>query len=352
VNEPLTGTRLKAKIWRISVPEPQLSLFGPSPSSPSLRDVANAVREAGIDGLPDARRRADEARYQEVQVRSAITSTKGMPFKWALNPYRGCTHACEYCYARKYQRHLELGAGDDFSSFILVKTNLARILAREIRRASWGRESVAVGTATDPYQPIEGHYQLTRQCLEVLADADTPFSIITKGPMVVRDIDVLQRASRRAGCRVFVSVATVDPTAWARLEPGTAPPEQRLRAARQLRRAGIDTSVLMMPLVPGITTSREQIRSTLRAIEEAGVPLAGANVAHLEPGVREHFLGCLEREYPSLVAGYERLYEHGYARADYRAAVRAVVDEARTQVTREIRTASAAARPPTSGCEP
>jgi DNA repair photolyase len=275
-----------------------------------------------------------------------------MPFRWALNPYRGCTHACEYCYARKYQRHLELGAGDDFSGVILVKTNLARVLAREVRRAAWTRDTVAVGTATDPYQPIEGHYQLTRQCLEVLADADTPFSVVTKGPMVVRDLDVLTRASTRAGCRVFVSVATVDPVAWARLEPGTAPPAQRLRAARQLTLAGIDTSVLMMPLVPGITTSRDQIRRTVRAIEDAGVRFAGANVAHLEPGVREHFLGFLAREYPSLVAGYERLYERGYARADYCASVRAVVDETRTDLASEVRTACAAGRPPTTGCEP
>jgi DNA repair photolyase len=321
---------------------PQLSLFGDPPSSPSLRDVAEAVREAGVEGLPDARRRADEALYQEVQVRSALTATKGMPFNWALNPYRGCTHACEYCYARKYQRHLELGAGDDFSSLILVKTNLARVLARVVRRPSWARERVAVGTATDPYQPIEGHYQLTRQCLEVLADADTPFSVVTKGPMVVRDIDVLARASARAGCRVFVSVASVDDEAWMRLEPGTASPAQRLRAARQLTQAGIDTAILMMPLVPGITTSREQIRRTVRAIAEAGV----------RAGVRAHFLGFLQREYPALLEGYGRLYEGGYASADYCASVRAVVDDARAGVTGAVRTASAAGPRPTSGFEP
>lgn len=331
---------------------PQLPLFGDTPSSPSLRDIAEAVREAGVDGLPDARRRADDALYQEVQVRSALTATKGMPFNWALNPYRGCTHACEYCYARKYQRHLELGAGDDFSSLILVKTNLARVLAREVRRPSWTRERVAVGTATDPYQPIEGHYQLTRQCLEVLVDADTPFSVVTKGPMVVRDIDVLARASARAGCRVFVSVATVDADAWARLEPGTASPAQRLRAARQLTQEGIDTAVLMMPLVPGITTSREQIRNTVRAIAEAGVRFGGANVAHLEAGVRAHFLSFLQREYPSLLDGYTRLYQRGYAKADYCASVRSVVDDARAGLTGQVRTASVAGPRPTSDSEP
>jgi DNA repair photolyase len=199
-----------------------------------LRDVAEAIRAAGIDALPDARRRADEARYQEVQVRSALTKTSGMPFEWALNPYRGCTHACEYCYARKYQRHLELGSGDDFSSLIFVKRNLPEVLGRELARSSWARETVAIGTATDAYQPIEGHYRLTRRCLEAFEAARTPLSIVTKGPMVVRDADVLVAVARVARCRVYMSVPTVDPEAWARLEPGTAPPLQRLRAVRQL----------------------------------------------------------------------------------------------------------------------
>ena len=132
---------------------PQLSLF-PEASVPTLRDIADAVREAGLGGLPDARRRSDEARYQEVHVRSALAEAKGMPFRWTLNPYRGCTHACEYCYARKYQRHLELGTGDDFSSVIFVKRNLPDVLERELTRASWEREQIAIGTATDPYQPI------------------------------------------------------------------------------------------------------------------------------------------------------------------------------------------------------
>ena len=128
-----------------------------------------------------------------------MTRSQGMPFKWALNPYRGCTHACEYCYARKYQRHLELGAGDDFSTLIFVKSNLPDVLRRELARPAWARETVAVGTATDPYQPIEGHYKLTRRCLEALVHAATPFSIVTKGPMVVRDTDLLVRcvAGRR-----------------------------------------------------------------------------------------------------------------------------------------------------------
>lgn len=180
---------------------------------PSLRDVADAIRLAGIDGLTQAVTRADQATYQEVHIKSALNRAQGMPFAWALNPYRGCTHACEYCYARKYQRHLELDAGDAFSSVIFVKVNLAETLRRELARPSWARETVAVGTATDPYQPIEGHYKLTRRALEVFAAARTPVSIVTKGPMVVRDIDVLAALAQAAGATVCMSVPSVDPGA-------------------------------------------------------------------------------------------------------------------------------------------
>ena len=144
----------------------QLELF--PDEVPGLRDVAEAVRQFGAAALPGAAERSDHVRYQEVHVRSAMVECKGMPFRWALNPYRGCTHACEYCYARKYQRHLELGTGDQFSSLIFVKTNLPEVLAREVSRRQWAHETVAIGTATDPYQPIEGHYKLTRRSLEVL----------------------------------------------------------------------------------------------------------------------------------------------------------------------------------------
>jgi DNA repair photolyase len=295
----------------------------------TLRDVADVVRDSGVEALSGAETRADRARYQEVHVRSALARSQGMPFKWALNPYRGCTHACEYCYARKYQRHLELDADDDFSTLILVKRNLPDVLRRELARASWARELVAVGTATDPYQPIEGFYRITRRCLEILADLATPFSIVTKGPMVVRDIDVLVRASRGAGCSVYVSVPSVLDEAWQPLEPGTAPPAQRLRAVRQLADAGIDAAVLMMPLVPGFSTSRASIGRTLAAIADAGVRFAGSGVARFDPGAREHFFAFLRRNHPDLVEGYERLYARVHAPAAYAAAVKKTVTELR-----------------------
>lgn len=306
----------------------QPSLF-PDARGPSLRDVADAIRLAGIDGLSEAVTRADQARYQEVEVRSAINRATGMPFEWALNPYRGCTHACEYCYARKYQKHLELDAGDAFSSVIFVKVNLPRVLAREVGRPSWDRTTVAIGTATDPYQPIEGHYRLTRQSLEILRAARTPVSIITKGPMIVRDLDLLADLARETGATVHMSVPSVDAEAWRRLEPGTASPAQRLRAVRQLADAGIDAGVLMMPLVPGITTARSKIDATLTAIRDAGARFVGANIARFDDGVREHFLAFLDREYPGLVAGYLRLYSASNAPKRYRDAVKRTVSDLR-----------------------
>jgi DNA repair photolyase len=322
----LTGAGSYERIkGETSVKTAQLPLLPELAPQPTLRDVADAVASGGIEGLPDARRRADSVRYQEVRVRSALTRTVGMPFAWALNPYRGCTHGCEYCYARKYQRHLELGTGDDFSSLIFVKVNLPEVLRREVTRARWTRESVAIGTATDPYQPIEGHYRLTRCALEVCAASRTPVSIVTKGPLVVRDIDVLQTVTKVSAARVYVSVPSVDDDAWTKLEPGTAPPLQRLRAVRQLIDAGIDAGVLMMPLVPGITTSRSGVERTLIAIAESGARFAGTNVAHLEPGVREHFFTFLAREYPALLEGYGRLYTRHYAPAGYVREIQAMV---------------------------
>ncbi|MEO8483056.1 MAG: radical SAM protein [Acidobacteriota bacterium] len=307
----------------------QISLFSEADPGIGLRDAAELIRLAGIDGLPQAIKRADDARYQEVVVKSALTEARGMPFRWALNSYRGCTHACQYCYARKYQRHLELNAGDDFSSVIFVKTNLPDVLRRELGRRSWMHETVAVGTATDPYQPIEGRYQITRRCLEILADSRTPFSIVTKGPMIVRDLDVLERASSAAGCQVFFSVPSVDDAACEQLEPGAAPPRQRLRAGQRLRQAGVSVGVLMMPLVPGITTSRSGLERTVTAIRDAGLRLAGATVARLDPGVREFFFEFIAREHPDLIDGYRRLYTGTHATAPYLAAVRAAVDEVR-----------------------
>src|SRR5581483_8573399 len=155
-------------------------LFDLGARRPTTREIADTVRQGGTDALTEAQRRADQARYQEVTCRSALNSVKGMPFEWTLNPYRGCTHACHYCYARRYHKQFEMNADDEFASVILVKRNVVAVLEREVRRDSWTRAEVAVGTATDPYQPIEGHYRLTRGCLEVLARYATPAGLVTK----------------------------------------------------------------------------------------------------------------------------------------------------------------------------
>jgi DNA repair photolyase len=292
----------------------------------TTRSIALLVKEHGAAGLPDARERADHARYQEVTCRSALNRVKGMPFEWTLNPYRGCTHACHYCYARRYQDQFELGAGDEFSSVILVKKNIVEVLTRELDRPAWGRGLVAVGTATDPYQPIEGHYKLTRGALQALAAARTPVGIVTKGPLAVRDIDVMQDLTRSAGCTIYLSVPSVDEEAWEKLEPGTAHPLQRLRAVRQLRDAGIDAGVLMAPVVPGISTQPEQLERTVKAIADHGAAFMGMNLLFLEGGAREHFMEFLGREYPQLLEGYRELYQRKYAPPEYARQVRELVD--------------------------
>jgi DNA repair photolyase len=306
---------------------------------PTTRTIALRVKEAGVHGLPDARERADHARYQEIVCRSALNRVKGMPFEWTLNPYRGCTHACHYCYARRYQTQFELDADDQFSSVILVKKNLVEVLTRELAKPSWTRELVAVGAATDPYQPIEGHYKLTRQSLAALAEARTPVGLVTKGPMAVRDIDVMQELTRRAGCTIYLSVPSVDEEAWEKLEPGTAHPLQRLRAVRELRDAGIDAGVLMAPVVPGITSQPEKLERTVKAIAEHGAAFVGMNVLFLEGGSRDHFMNFLAREYPNLLDGYEEMYRGKYAPKPYASQLRGVVDmlQRKYQVARRTR---------------
>lgn len=301
-------------------------LFDLQPSNPSTREIALNVKEHGATaGLEGAARLADGARYQEVTCRSALNPVEGMPFRWTLNPYRGCTHGCHYCFARRYHTQFELGAGDEFSSVILVKTNFVEILRRELDRPSWKPEQVAFGTATDPYQPIEGRYKLTRRSLEVLSEARTPIGLITKGPMAVRDKDVLAHLGKRAGCTVYFSVPTVDEEAWRILEPGTAHPLQRLRAVRELIDAGVRAGVLMAPIVPGLTSQPAKLERTIKAIADHGAAFMGANVLYLKDGTRTHFLSFLERTFPHLSGRYKRLYAGAYAPKAYVKEVRSVI---------------------------
>jgi DNA repair photolyase len=306
--------------------------------SPTTREVANLVREGGLEALPDARRRGDAAIYQEIRCRSALNRVKGMPFfKWTLNPYRGCTHGCHYCFARQYQTQLELNAGDHFASVIFVKTNFVEVLRRELDKPTWTKETIGFGTATDPYQPIEGSYKLSRGVLEALGDAATPVGIVTKGPMIVRDIDVLQALSKRTSCRVHISVPTVDEE----VDAGVAHPMQRLRAVRALVDAGIDCGVLMAPIVPGFSTHPAKIERTIKAIADSGARSVGAMVMHLTGGTRDHFMALLAREFPHLVDRYEHLYAGKYAPKDYTKQVDEVVSVMRARYLPSVRTRGA-----------
>lgn len=301
-------------------------LFDLGPRLPTTRDVARVVKASGIDGLTEAERRADAARYQEIQCRSALNRVKGMPFEWTLNPYRGCTHACQYCFARRYQTQLELGSGDEFSSMIFVKTNFVDVLKRELDHPKWTRAVAALGTATDPYQPIEGHYKLTRGTLQALATARSPVGLLTKGPMVVRDIDVLQDVMQATpDSTVCVSVPTVDEDAWRSLEPGTAHPRQRLRAVRLMVDAGLEAGVLMAPLVPGFSTQPVKIEATVKAIADAGARFVGANILFLDGGTRDHFLRFIADAFPTMTRHYEHLYARKYVGKDYAERVRRTV---------------------------
>lgn len=305
---------------------PEIPLFELGIRKPTTRDIALTVRKGGAAALTEAELRADAARYQEVTCRSALNRVQGMPFfNWTLNAYRGCTHGCHYCFARRYHEQFEMNAGDEFASVILVKTNIADVLARELDRPAWKREKVAVGTATDPYQPIEGHYKLTRRSFQALVRGRTPVSLVTKGPMVVRDRDVLLDLARAAGCTVFMSVPTVDEDAWRSLEPGTAPPMQRLRAVRELIDAGINAGVLMAPIVPGFSSSRSKVERTVKAIADHGARFVGYNVMHLQGGTRTHFMNFINREFPAMQPRLERLYAKKSAPAAYRKEVQAMV---------------------------
>jgi DNA repair photolyase len=246
--------------------------------------------------------------YREEPCRSALNHVKGMPFKWSLNPYMGCVHRCTFCYVRHFEHRSDRPSGEGYGQSIRVKTNVAEVLRRELARPSWTRESVAIGAATDPYQPAEGRYRLTRACLEALADASNPFGIITRGPMIVRDLDVLAKAASRAKVSVTFSIPTLDVEVWRKTEPGTAPPRQRLRALEKLVSAGVRASVGMAPILPGISDRPEQLAEVVRAAREAGACGVWANLLFLRPGTREHFLESLARDWPEELERYEELY--------------------------------------------
>ena len=249
--------------------------------------------------------------YREEPCRSALNRVKGMPFGWSLNPYTGCAHRCTFCYVRAFERRADRPSDDRYGRSIRVKVNVAEVLAAELARPSWRGEQVAIGAATDPYQPCEGRYRLTRACLEVLGRAATPFSLITRGPMIVRDLDVLAEAAARTKVAVVFSVPTLDREVWTTTEPGTPPPRQRLRALASLVEAGIEASVGMAPILPGLSDSPAQLAEVVKAARAAGATGIWANLLYLKPGTKEHFLDALGRDWPEERERYEQLYGSG-----------------------------------------
>jgi len=270
------------------------------------------------------------AEYREEPCRSALNRVKGMPFGWSLNPYMGCAHRCTFCYVRGFEKRADRPSDDRYGRSIRVKTNVVEVLRRELRRRSWAREGVVIGAATDPYQPAEGRYRLTRGCLEALGEVRNPLSIITRGPLIVRDVDVLTEAARHADVSVLFSVPTLDRRIWKATEPGTAPPRQRLRALTRLVDAGINAGVGMAPILPGLSDQPELLADVVRAARDAGATSIWTGLLNLRPGTREHFLENLARDWPELVPRYERLYrERAYLGKDDVEPVRREVAELR-----------------------
>jgi DNA repair photolyase len=260
-------------------------------------------------------------RYHESTCKTALNRVQAMPFAWSLNPYRGCTHGCHYCYARATHSFYGMNAGSDFSSRIVVKTNFAEVLRSELSRPSWRRERVAIGTATDAYQPCEGRYGITRRVLEALVAFRTPATVVTKSTLVLRDADLLAELARVAEATVYFTVTTLDPAVWRLVEPGTPPPAKRLEVMERLVAAGVPCGVFLAPILPGVTDSVGSIDAVAGAARAHGASSFGTSVLRLAPLVREHYLGFVAARLSALLPRYERAYRGTTIDPDYRAAM-------------------------------
>jgi DNA repair photolyase len=276
--------------------------------------VENDLRLPGIgDGAVVRTFDAPEAmgiNFHEVRARSALNRVPGgrYGFNWTINPYRGCTHACVFCFARRTHTYLEMNAGRDFEREIVVKVNVPELLRAELARPTWRRELVALGTNTDPYQWVESRYRMMPEILEALERADTPVSVLTKSPLVMRDVELFERMAKELPVSVNLSVPTLDEDAWRATEPHTPSPSARLDAVAELRRRGIDSGVLIAPLMPGINDSPAQVQPIVDRAREAGASFLGGVALHLRDEVRDVFFAWLQAKRPDLLSHYERLY--------------------------------------------
>jgi DNA repair photolyase len=286
---------------------------GTLPGLAKLNNLVRSVQTPEFAGIT----------FHEVLAKSALNHVPGasnaLPFGWTINPYRGCSHACRYCFARPTHEYLDLDAGKDFDSQIIVKVNVAEVLARELARPSWGHHTVALGTNTDPYQRAEGRYRLMPGIIAALAASGTPLSILTKGTLLRRDLPLLQAAAERIPVDLAMSIAVFDHELQQSIEPGTPSTEARLATIRAATDAGFRCTVLVMPVLPYLTDSIAHLERAFGMIAEAGAVSAVYSGLHLRPGVKEWFFLWLEREHPELVGRYRELYRSGaYAPKEYR----------------------------------
>lgn len=280
----------------------------------ALRDVAafpghiRSVRAPEFHGIT----------FHEVFARSALNRVPGessMPFSWTINPYRGCSHACVYCFARGSHRYLDLDTGKDFDSQIIVKVNVAEVLKRELSRPTWAREYVALGTNTDPYQRAEGRYRLMPGIIDALSQSGTPLSILTKGTLLRRDLPQLAEARERSGVSLAMSIAVGDPELQQAIEPGTPTTRARLDTIAAASEAGFACDVFLMPVLPHLTDSVSQLSRLLRDIRDAGARGVVYGPLHLRTHVKPWFFAWLETHHPDLLPLYKKLYPGSASRA-------------------------------------
>jgi DNA repair photolyase len=279
-------------------------------------------------------------RFHEVQAKSALNKVHPaarMPFTWTINPYRGCTHACTFCFARRTHVYLDLNAGRDFEREIVVKVNVPEKLRAELARPSWKREGVALGTNTDPYQWVESRYKLMPGIWQALYDFDTPGSLVSKSPLALRDLEYLKALAAGPGFQAFMSVPTLDERAWRETEPHTPSPRARIEAVRKMNEAGVPAGVLIAPLMPGINDSPEEVAEIVRLADDAGATTVGSVALHLRGEVKDVFFAWLEERRPELLERYKELYAKGaYAPSEERKRLQGL-----TRVPRKRRTAPA-----------
>jgi DNA repair photolyase len=255
-----------------------------------------------------------DMRFYEIHARSVLNRVPGrsqMPFRWTINPYRGCSHACVYCFARPTHQYLGFDAGRDFEREIVVKVNAPEVLRAELSRRSWKHEHVALGTNTDPYQWVESGYRLMEGIWEALRDAANPCSVLTKSPLLLRDLPLMLQIAQRTTISANLSIPTLDERAWRATEPHTPSPRARLEAVAELNRAGIPTGVLIAPLMPGINDAPHQLEPLLQGAIDAGARSIGGVALHLRGDVKGVFMDWLRTQHPALVKSYEDLYRRG-----------------------------------------